>query len=96
MHVFEIQKVVLECLLAAGVPRILRTELYSVSKLAAEVGVIAGAKRNRVHVVVVASYQEYMAFRACANVRGVWIRAEWSPFGQSHRFVYELDAVEKW
>lgn len=96
MDVFEIQKVVLECLLAAGVPRILRTTLYSISKDAAEVGVIARAKRNRVHVDVVASYQEYMAFRGCANVRGVWIRAAWSPFGQSDRFVYEIDAVEKW
>jgi hypothetical protein len=95
VNVWEIQKAVLECLLAAGVPRILKTTLYSISNDPSEVGVVKRANQNKVLVTVVASYDEFMAFRACANVRGVWIIPAWQPFGQSDRFIYEIVAVEK-
>ena len=95
MDVYEIQTIVLECLRAAGVPRVLRTTIYSLSDSPAEADVARVVKQNSVLVEFVASFDEFMDFRACANDRGVWINANWRPFGKTERFLYKVAAVEK-
>jgi hypothetical protein len=95
MDVYEIQTIVLECLRAAGVPRVLKTTIYSLSDHPAEAAVARVVKQNMMVVKFVASFDEFMNFRECANLRGVWINARWQPFGQSERFTYNVSAVEK-
>jgi hypothetical protein len=82
MDVYEIQTVALECLRAAKVPKVLRTTIYSLSgSPEKEAGVTARRGRNIVVVEFVASFDEFMSFRDCANSRGVWITASFEPFG---------------
>lgn len=95
MDVYEIQTIVLECLRAANVPRVLKTTIYSLSDLPAEVAAKRVVKQNTMVVRFVASFDEFMNFRDCANSKGVWINARWQPFGQSERFIYQVSAVEK-
>ncbi len=96
MDVYEIQTVVLECLRAAKVPRVLRTTIYSVSGDPAEVGPDVRGGRNLVIVEFVAAFDEFMTFRDCANKRGVWVSASWTPFGETNYFSYTVRAVEKY
>lgn len=97
MDVYEIQTVVLECLRAAKVPKVLRTTIYSVSgSPEQEAGDAAKRGRNVVLVEFVASYDEFMTFRDCANSRGVWVTARYKPFRASENFIYTVKAAEKY
>lgn len=95
MDVYEIQRIVLECLRAAKVPRVLKSTIYSLSDSPGEAGVARTVKRNMLRLTVVATPEEFELFNECADRQGVYIGFRYRPFGSSDRNIYDLHAVEK-
>lgn len=95
MQVHEIQSICLEELRHIGI-HLLRSTPYSMSGEPIDPEFVGFASPNGFLFQILATRPEFEAFKAVVELRGIHLNFRWKPQHLSSKFLYEIQAVERW